>query len=161
MPISTSCAVDPVLVDRRRPLLRAVLGPFLRAEDRLGAAGDDPLHQLRIAAEGWRALAGVEDAESPRGAGADVEEAPAGAEGVLDAADGAGDLFALRGDRVRDSAVLSGHDIDDLERRGEVDVGRARVAVFGDARVERSRRHARGRSRVAGRDALSPPDGWG
>ena len=80
IPTTTSRAPTRRSSIARRAGVDVVLGAFDRADQRLVPAGDDPLHHLRRRAEGGRALRGVEHAEPAAGAGADVEEPPAGAE---------------------------------------------------------------------------------
>jgi hypothetical protein len=115
-----------------------------------------PTHHRRIAAEGGRALGGVEDAESPGGAGAEVEEAIAVAEGGLGEFDRARDGLALRRDRVGDAAVLGVHEVDDRERAGEVDVGAARVAALGDPGIEHVGAGSERGGGAPGRASVSP-----
>jgi hypothetical protein len=54
----------------------------------------------------------------------------------LGALDRAGDRFALRGDRGGNGLVFGVYKIDDLQRRGEIDLGGARVAALGKAGVD-------------------------
>lgn len=52
------------------------------------------------------------------------------------ALDRAGDRFALGGDRGGNGLVFGVYKIDDLQRRGEIDLGGARVAALGKAGVD-------------------------
>src|SRR6185503_14307314 len=117
---------------------RRVLGALLGLEDRGKSAGDDPLHLVGVAAEGRRTLARVEDAEPPRGSGADVEQPAAAAKGLLGDLDHTGDGFALRRDSVGDRAILGVYQVDDLEGRCEIDRRRARVPVLRDSWIEQT-----------------------
>jgi hypothetical protein len=66
----------------------------------------------------------------------DVEEPTAGPERLFDITDSLGDLHALGGHGVGHKAILGVHDVHDLERRREVDLGGSRIALLGNARVE-------------------------
>ena len=80
------------VLDRRlESIFRALLG----ARECLVPSGDDSLHHLRIGAVGRRHLGRVEHTETPRGAGADVEEASAAPKCRLGLLDRARDLLAL------------------------------------------------------------------
>ena len=114
---------DPVLVDRRRTIRRIVLRAFCDREHRRRTAGDDPLHQRRVGAERGHSLASSMP-QAPGGPGARIEEAAAAAEGIAPLADPGRDLLTLAGDRVGNRAVLGVHQVHNLDRRGEVDVGR-------------------------------------
>ena len=109
---------------------RVVLGTFLRAEDRGNAARDEPLHELGVRAVRRRAFGGVKDAETARGARAEVEETAAIFEALARRINGPGnlrqDLLNGRGDL----AVLLLHDRDHLERRAAVDMSGGRVAAL-------------------------------
>ena len=114
MPTTKSRGADAVRGHRMRAIAGDVLGALLRLVSAGKSAGNDPLHHLGIGAEGGRALARVEHAESARGARADVEQAPAGAKGLLRELDRARDRVALRGDRIEHEAVFGVQQIDDL-----------------------------------------------
>ena len=80
------------VLDRRlESIFRALLG----ARECLVPAGDDSLHHLRIGPVGRRHLGRVEHAETPRRAGADVEESSAAPKCRLGLLDRARDLLAL------------------------------------------------------------------
>ena len=58
------------------------------------------------------------------------------AEGLLNQRDGARDWLTLRGDGIGDGTILGVHEVDDLQRGGEIDVGAPRIAALGDPRIE-------------------------
>ena len=126
-----------VLVHYRSAAGRRVLGAFLCAEDGREPASDDALDHVGITAEGRWALARVEDPEATGRPRANVEETPVSSERVFGERDEPRDLDTLARDGVSDCPVFRVHQIDDLERGGEIDVRGARVAAFGDARVGR------------------------
>ena len=131
-PARTPCALE--ILDRAlEPVFRA----FLRSRERLVAAGDDALHHLGIGAVGGRALGRIEHAEASRRSGANVKETAARAERLLRLLDRARDRLALRCDGVGDGVVFSVDQIHDLERRREVDLGRARIAALGEAGIDK------------------------
>ena len=113
-----------------------VLGAFLRAGERGQPAGDDSLHHFGVGAVGRRTLGGVEHTESAGRAGADVEEATAAAKGRFGGLDGAGDGFALGADDRGNGPIFGVYKVDDFERRGEIDRGRAGVPALGEPRVD-------------------------
>ena len=125
MPTTKSPRANTVRLEIFHRALDAILGAFLRSRERLVSAGDDALHHLGIGAVRRRTLGRVEHAESSGGSSADVEEPSAGAERPLGLLDRAGDRHALRRDRIGDGVILGAQQIDDLERRREVDVGAA------------------------------------
>ena len=81
-------------------------------------------------------LARIEHAEPAGGAGADVEESAAAPKGGFGHFDGAGDLLALGTNGGGDGRIFGVDEIDDLERRREVDRGGARVAALGESWIE-------------------------
>ena len=125
-----------MLVDRRGPIIGTIFGALLRLEHSLRPPRNDSLHQLGIAAEGGRAFAGVEDAKSPARAGADIEQSPLTAKRRLHKGDAARDLLPLRCNSGGYAEVLEVHEVDDLERRREIDVGSAGIALFGNAEFD-------------------------
>jgi hypothetical protein len=137
---------DAVRVHRGSASALVVLRALDRRPQRGVPAGDDADHLRGIGAEGGRALAGVEDPEPPRGAGADVEQPVAVAQRVLDERDRLRDRRALRRHRIGDRPVFGADEVDDLVRRREVDVDGPGVATFGDAGIERRHGEAAGGS---------------
>ena len=110
-----------------------IFGALLRTEDGPLSSGDDPLHLLRVAAERRGTFAGIEDTEPPRRSRADIKETATLTEGRLDEADDRGDLVPAAGHGVGNRAVFGVHQVDDLDRRREIDGRRPRVALLGDA----------------------------
>src|SRR5438093_322157 len=125
----------PRLVHRRHTRVHVVLGAFGALHQRLVSAGDHPHHHVGRRAERRRALTRVEHAEPPRGPGTHVDEPPAPAEGLHDEIEGAGQVGAHRVHRPCHGRVLRVQEVDDLERRRDVDALRARVALLGEPRV--------------------------
>jgi len=108
-----------------------ILRAFLAAENRRRAARDDGLHLLGWRVEGWRHFTGIDDAESPAGACADVKEASAFFEPQRDERRGGGDGLALRPQGVFDVALLADEKIDQLRDGTPVKFARTRIALFG------------------------------
>ena len=79
-----------------------------------GPAGDDRHHQRRRDAEGGHALGRVQRAEAARGAGADVDQAPAGGQPVGHQPGGLGDLRRLAAHRLHGVRLLLHHQLDHL-----------------------------------------------
>src|SRR6185312_15198627 len=109
---------------------------FLRPGQRRRSPGDEPLYHLWVSSVSRRTLRRVEHTEPTRGARTDIEEAAAGAKRRLGALDDARDRLALATDRGGNRLVLGVDQIDDLERRGEIDVRGARIPALGQPRVD-------------------------
>jgi hypothetical protein len=143
--------------------LESILGSFLRARQRGGSTGDDPLHHLGIGAEGGRAFRCVEHTEPARRSRADIEQPAAAAKHGLGRRDRRGDLFALRGDGGGHPLVLVVHEVHDAQRIRQVDLLRARVALLGDARIDDSGGHGVGREKLGAACpgiCYRPPGAW-
>src|SRR5205085_6240803 len=83
-------------VDCFRAVVSNVFSAFLRSRERRKTTGDYSLHHFRVGAEGRRTFARVQNAEAPRGSGADVKKSASFSERVFGDADCGGDFFALR-----------------------------------------------------------------
>ena len=142
MPTTTSFGPTRRASISPSPAFTSSSAPSIDLHQRRQSAGDDADHHLRRRAEGRRALGRVEHAEPAAGARADVEQPAAGAERRLDQVDRAGDLLPrARRPRAGTAGVLGADEIDDLERGGDVDGRAARVAPFGQTRVQVVVRH--------------------
>src|SRR2546426_10964160 len=112
-----------------------VLGPLAALHEGVVAAGDAPTDLSRRRAEGRRAFAGAEHAEATGGPGPDVDDPPAPTEGLHHEVDSAGQIAAHRPYRPGHGRVLRVQEVDDLERRRDVDALGAGVALLGEPRV--------------------------
>src|SRR2546426_7539434 len=112
-----------------------VLGPLAALHEGVVAAGDAPTDLSRRRAEGRRAFAGVEHAEATGGPGAAEVAPPAPTEGPHQGVDSAGQPAAHRLYRPGHGRVLRVQEVDDLERRRDVDALGAGVALLGEPRV--------------------------
>ena len=132
MPTSTSRGAEPVGRQVADADGRIVFGGFGRAAEGRFAARDDALHHVRRHAEGGRTFRGIQHAQPPAGAGADVEEPSAALEGRDDGIHRArdGGNLALHGGRHL--AVLRVDDAQHLFRGQRVDARRCRVGLFGE-----------------------------
>src|SRR5213595_488794 len=126
---------DAHLIHRRHPRVHVVLGAFAALHQRRVAARDHPDHHFRRRAERRRAFARVEHAEASGSPGADVDEPPPPAERAHHEVDGTGQLAAHRAHRSRHRRVLRVQEVDDFERRRDVDTLGAGVALLGEPRV--------------------------
>ena len=88
-------------LDRARAVLVAVLGAFLRVEERVLAAGHDGLNRVGVGAERRRHLRRLDDAEPSAGAGADEDDAAALAQRLDDDVDADARCAASRAGRPR------------------------------------------------------------
>jgi hypothetical protein len=89
------------------------------------------LHGARGQVEGGHAFGSVERADAPAGARANVDEAPASAEGGTDQVNGACDLRQCAPDRGSYRRVFSVDEAGDLDRRFLVEVSGAVVRLLG------------------------------
>ena len=78
------------------------------------------------------------------------------AKGLLREVDRARDREALRDDGIGHAAVLGTHEVDDLKRRGDVDVGAARIAALGNPGIEHEGAGSEKRRRVCLASSVSP-----
>jgi len=127
-----------------------VLGAFDRAHQRPHAARDHALHLLGLRAEGGRAFRGIQHAEPPAGAGADVDQPPAALEPRDNEIDGFGQRLADAMHDLGHRAILGIDGVHDLERRRDVDALGARIALLGEAgvvEVGRGRGHLKSETR--------------
>ena len=137
IPTTTSRAPTPAAATSSTPADSTVLHPFARAKHRLAPARDDALHQVRIDAEGGRALGRVENAETTAGAGAHVEQPSAPRETrLLPAPPRARSRGWRAAPRSATVAILVVHQLEDAVGGGEVDLARARVALLGREPLE-------------------------
>ena len=118
-----------------RPGPAVVLGRLDRPMAGVVAASDDPAHQVRRHAVGWRALRRVEDAESSRGSAADIEQPPAPLETGDDPRDRAADGPELAPHRRGDRRVLVVDQIEDGRDRLRGDLSRPGIVLFGHRQV--------------------------
>ena len=96
------------------------------------AAGDDPLHHFRRRAEGGRAFGGIQHAQPPAGAGADVKQPAAALKSRGNGVDGARNSRDLALHGARHQGVFG---IDDAQHvfGGQVSmVGRSGIGLFGE-----------------------------
>ena len=128
------------------PRVAVVLGRLLLERRRVRAAGKERDDLPRGSGEGRLAFGCVERRDASGGAGADVDQAPATAQGLGDRLGDGGDLPRGRRDCGGDGLVLRVHQLDELDRRAQVVVRLRRAPGLGrelvEARVGRSRRIA-------------------
>ena len=118
-------------LDRARAVLVAVLGAFLRVEERGLAAGHHRLNRVRVGPERRRHLRRLDDAQPSAGAGADEDHAPALAQRFDDDVDADGDARLLALNRREHFAIVVQHQLDDVGRRRLVDAERRGIDGFG------------------------------
>jgi hypothetical protein len=124
---------------RRHVLLArvfVVLDPFARTKHGLPAAGNEALHHVRLDAEGGRTLGRIENTEPAAGSGARIEQVATRPEGRGHEIDGAGDIGDCATYRFGHRRVLVVHQLENAGGRGQVDPGRARVALLGRERFQ-------------------------
>ena len=97
--------------DGARAFFVIVFRAFFGADDGLGAAGHDALHQLGIGAEGRGHLGGLDNAEAARGAGADEDDPAALAERLRAHVGAKRDAVAFLLNRRDHAAVFGEHQI--------------------------------------------------
>ena len=110
---------------------RIVLCALLGLEDSWQSAGYQSLHEIGAGAIGRRAFDCVEDAETARGASADVDETVAAAESVRNQVDGGGDLRQYIPDSERYCLILVIDECHHSERIELVDMSGLRIAPLG------------------------------
>ena len=98
-------------------------------------AGNDALYQVRTYVKRGRALGGVQNAQPPGRAGADVDEPAPRPERVLRELGRPRDRLTLLADRLGHHAVLRIDQIDDAERVQLVDPTGLRVTLLGEPSV--------------------------
>ena len=105
--------VDLERIDRQSPVLRMILRTFLRSDQGLDPARDDPSYHRGIGPIGWWHLGGIQHTEAAGSSGPHVDQSATGSERTFREFQGASDRFALLSDRRRDHAILGVDQVDD------------------------------------------------
>lgn len=103
---------DAAELERAHSCWRVIFGAFDAAPEGIATAGDDALELIRVRAEGGRAFAGIQNAQSPAGACADVKDASVGAKGANDESNCASDSPSLREQGAWDAMFFGEHQFD-------------------------------------------------
>ena len=136
IPMTKSPARTPARDRSSAAAVDAIFRSLLRSRERCRAAGDDPLHHFRIGAECGRTFRRVEHTEAAGRSRADIEQAAAVAKGRHGAFNDARDRLAFFANGRGNGLVFGVYEINDLQRRREIDVGGARVPALGEPGVD-------------------------
>ena len=132
---------DVMRIDDARRLGRIIFGALNWCAQCTVAARDDAHDHRGVGTERWWTLAGIEHAEPSRRTGADVEQSMIAAKCRFNFFDDGRDPVSLCRDGVGDHAIFRIQQIDNPLSSREIDVDGARIAMFGDARIERRSGH--------------------